>query len=91
MAAGAGLWPGDVFDTIPAADTGPLAFAHIDLNAAAPTAHVVDAVRWRLTPGAIVVFDDYGYIGYETQRRAIDELGLEVIALPTGQGVLLQY
>lgn len=83
------FWPGDVFDTIPAADTGPLAFVHIDLNAAAPTAHVLDAVRRRLTPGAIVVFDDYGYVGYETQRRAIDELGLEVIALPTGQGVLL--
>jgi hypothetical protein len=32
------LHPGDVFDTVPA-DIGKLAFAHIDLNAAAPTLH----------------------------------------------------
>ena len=87
------LWPGDVFDTMPATDTGPLAFAHIDLNAAAPTVHVLEHVYERLVPGGIVVFDDYAFRGYEEQRAAIDESMRErvesVIALPTGQGLLL--
>jgi hypothetical protein len=84
------FWPGDVFTTMPDADTGPLAFAHIDLNAATPTTHVLSHVLERLSPGGIVVFDDYAYIGYEEQRRAIDALGVDVLALPTGQGVLMR-
>jgi O-methyltransferase len=86
------LWPGDVFETFPAADTGELAFVHIDLNAAAPTVHVLEHAYDRLVPGAIVVFDDYGFPGYEVQRGLIDaflrDRREDVIALPTGQGVL---
>jgi O-methyltransferase len=86
------LWPGDVFETIPAADTGDLAFVHMDLNAAAPTRHVLEHIYDRLVPGGVVVFDDYGFRGYEAQRGLIDEALRErpedVIALPTGQGVL---
>jgi hypothetical protein len=86
------LWPGDVFETMPAADTGDLAFAHIDLNAAAPTVYVLEHVYARLVPGGVIVFDDYGWPGYEEQRALVDGLlrdrPEDVIALPTGQGVL---
>jgi O-methyltransferase len=86
------LWPGDVFETVPAVDTGELAFVHSDLNAAAPTLHVLEHVYDRLVPGGIVVFDDYGFRGYEEQRGLIDgflrDRPEDVIALPTGQGVL---
>ena len=86
------LWPGDVFDTIPAADTGELAFVHMDLNAAAPTLHVLEHVYGRVVPGGIVVFDDYGGPGYEEQRAAIEDFlrdrPEELVALPTGQAVL---
>jgi O-methyltransferase len=88
------LWPGDVFDTMPGADTGELAFVHSDLNAAAPALHVLEHVYDRLVPAAIVVFDDYGFPGYEAQRRAVDgflhDRPERVIALPTGQGVLIK-
>lgn len=84
---------GDVFETMPATDTGPLAFAHIDLNAAAPTEHVLTHVLERLVPGGVIVFDDYGWPGYEDQRAGIDRVlssaGAEAIALPTGQAVLV--
>jgi O-methyltransferase len=85
---------GDVFDTVPAVDTGPLAFVHVDLNAAAPTRHVLEHAYERLVTGGIVVFDDYGFGGYEEQRREIDgfvrDRPEDVIALPTGQALLIK-
>jgi O-methyltransferase len=86
------LWPGDVFETFPAADTGDLAFVHLDLNASAPTLHVLEHVYDRLVAGGVVVFDDYGWPGYEDQRRGIHAFLRDrpevLIALPTGQGVV---
>ena len=52
--------------------------------------HVYD----RLVPGAVVVFDDYGWKGYEDQRRTVDEFLIDrsetIIALPTGQATFLR-
>jgi O-methyltransferase len=88
------LVPGDVFATTESAPAGPLAFAHIDLNAAAPTEHVLRYVYDRLSPGGVIVFDDYGWTGYEDQRARIDAFVAsrpeELVALPTGQAVLLR-
>jgi hypothetical protein len=85
---------GDVFETMPATQTGPLAFAHIDLNATAPTVHVLEHVLARLVPGGVIAFDDYGWPGYEDQRagidRALSSVGEEAVALPTGQAVLVR-
>jgi len=82
---------GDVFETIPRTDTGPLAFVHLDLNAAAPTRHVLEHVHDRLVPGGVVVLDDYGWRGYEDQRRTVEEFLRDrpetLIALPSGQAV----
>jgi hypothetical protein len=91
-------WPGVklVIGKIPGTllDTSPVAFLHVDLN----NAHAEEAaVRhfWpKLTPGAPVIFDDYGYQGFETQREAADrlgrELGFRVLTLATGQGLVLR-
>jgi O-methyltransferase len=80
---------GNVFDTLLATETGPLAFAHMDLNAAEPTRVAFTYVLDRLVAGGIVLFDDYGWAGYEEQRSAIDEIsrqtGTPVVHLPTGQ------
>lgn len=85
------LHPGDVMDTFPAAQVGSLAWAHIDLNAAAPTAHVLEHTYPLLVAGGVVLFDDYGWGGYEDQRAAIDKFMAEVpevlVALPTGQAM----
>jgi hypothetical protein len=85
---------GDVFDTVPAVETGPLAFVHLDLNAAAPTQHVLEHIYERLVPGAVVMFDDYGWTGYEEQRRAVDAFLAgrpeTIIALPTGQATFIK-
>jgi hypothetical protein len=86
---------GDIFKTLPETETGPLAFAHIDLNAAAPTEFALRYTWSRLVPSGIIVFDDYGFLeDYRDQRRLIDnffdEVKHPIIALPTGQGMAIK-
>ncbi|PIW26822.1 MAG: asparagine synthase [Rhodospirillales bacterium CG15_BIG_FIL_POST_REV_8_21_14_020_66_15] len=57
-------------DTLDPADIRPVAFAHIDCDWYEPVRYCLDALRNRLTPGAIVVLDDYG--DYGGCRKAVD-------------------
>jgi O-methyltransferase len=86
---------GDVGVTLEETETGKLAFAHLDLNASAPTVIAMDYVYPRLLPGAIMAFDDYGDPKYRDQRAAIDEFFStrpeEPVALPTGQAFVIRY
>ena len=86
--------PGDIFKTLPVTETGPIAFAHIDLNAAAPSERALRYTWERLVPSGMVVFDDYGWQEYADQKRLIDEFFAEVrgtvIALPTGQAMAVK-
>lgn len=50
---------GWVHDTLPYTLPDCIAFAHIDLDLYAPTKHALECVYPRLSPGAIVVVDDY--------------------------------
>jgi hypothetical protein len=88
------LCPGDVFETLPQTETGPLSFVHMDLNAAAPTALALEYAYPRLVAGGMMAFDDYGWHHYRDQRTIIDDFFSnhpgEVIALPTGQGILVK-
>jgi hypothetical protein len=91
--AGVRLVVGNLPDTL--TDTPEqVAFLHVDLNDAPPER---DAVRhfWpRMTPGAILVYDDYGWAGWEASRAAADqlsaELGFSILTLPTGQGLVVK-
>jgi hypothetical protein len=89
---GVSLVIGKIPDTL--LDTGPIAFLHVDLNHAAAEEAAVRHFWPKLTAGAPVIFDDYGFQGYEAQREAADrlgdELGFRVLTLPTGQGLVLR-
>ena len=93
-AANVRLVAGDVLETLPATETGPLAWAHLDLNAAAPTRAALDYVYPRLVRSGVVVFDDYGWRGYEAQRVSIDDFLTNkpetLVPLPTGQALLIK-
>lgn len=82
---------GDVFETIPKTETGPLAFVHLDMNASAPTALALEYAWSRLVPGGMIVFDDYGWAQYSDQKKLIDDFFKDkkdgLIALPTGQAL----
>jgi hypothetical protein len=89
------LVAGDVIETLPKTETGRLAFVHMDLNLSRPTLVALEYAYPRLGPGAIVVFDDYGVGGLESQRAIIDEFFAGktegVIALPSGQGMMIKH
>ncbi len=88
------LCPGDVFEVLRETETGPLSFVHMDLNASAPTRFALEYAYPRLVPGGTIVFDDYGWLKYRDQRHVIEEFFSEepeeVIALPTGQGLVVK-
>jgi O-methyltransferase len=85
---------GDVFETLESTETGELALVHMDLNAAAATRRALEYAHPRLRSGGVIVFDDYGFTGYEDQRAVIDAFfagtGDHPVALPTGQALVLK-
>ena len=71
-----------------------IAFAHIDMNHPAPEAGALERVLPRLSRGGVVIFDDYGWFGYQAQKIALDPIiksnGFTILELPTGQGLLMK-
>ena len=64
------------------------------MNCAPPE---IEAIRYlwpKLVGGGIVLLDDYAYVGYHHQKKAMDEfansVGVEIVSLPTGQGLLIK-
>jgi hypothetical protein len=93
-------WPnaivvrGTVPDVLETLDFGAVAFLHLDMNCAMPERAALQFFWSRLSPGAIVLLDDYTYFGHDSQTEAIDSLagllGFKTLALPTGQGLILK-
>lgn len=93
-------WPGvqivqgrvpKVLDRLP---ESLVAFLHLDMNH--PTAEVAALQHFwpRMTPGAVALFDDYAFHGYRSQHDALNaaaaDLGFDILALPTGQGLAIK-
>ncbi len=81
----------EILDTL---DFGRIAFLHLDMNCALPESHALEFFWPLLAPGGVVLFDDYTYLGHESQTEAIDavaeSLGIHILALPTGQGLAMK-
>jgi hypothetical protein len=86
--------PGTVPDILPALQLDSVAFLHIDMNCAYPECAALEYFWNRLSPGALVLLDDYAYYGYEKQAEAMDglarKLQFQVLSLPTGQGLIVK-
>lgn len=71
-----------------------IAFLHIDLNNAPAEIGALDRLFGRLSPGGIMVLDDYGWLAYRSQKEAEDPWlaarGYQVLELPTGQGLVFK-
>jgi O-methyltransferase len=71
-----------------------IAFMHLDLNNADAEIGALEVLFDRMVPGAVMVLDDYGWLGYRAQKLAEDpwlaKRGYRVMELPTGQGLLVK-
>lgn len=70
-----------------------VAFLHLDMNSAQAESGALEFFWPRLTPGAILLLDDYGWRAFREQKLAEDAFltmhGRSVLELPTGQGLVL--
>ncbi|MGE3839976.1 MAG: tetratricopeptide repeat protein [Vicinamibacterales bacterium] len=71
-----------------------IAFVHIDLNSAPAELGALEKLFDRLSPGAVVVFDDYGWYTardqFDAENRWMADRGLSILELPTGQGLFIK-
>lgn len=71
-----------------------IAYLSVDLNHAGAEKAVIERLWPRLSPGAIVLIDDYGFAGNGDQTAMWNAFaaaeGLAIATLPTGQGLLIK-
>lgn len=87
------LVPGRLPDTLKDVALGKISYLSIDLNVAATEMAVIDALWPKLSPGAVVLLDDYAWAEHRAQKAAWDGFaasrGRPILSLPTGQGLLI--
>jgi O-methyltransferase len=71
-----------------------IAFLHLDMNSPGPEQGALEFLFDRITPGGLIIFDDYGWAIFDKQKQSADEFmvsrGLTVLELPTGQGLAIK-
>jgi O-methyltransferase len=86
-----GVVPDSFFEASPER----VAFLHLDMNSSKSEVAALEILFDRLSPGGVIVFDDYGWMGYQAQQRAEDAFmqarGHRILELPTGQGLLIKH
>jgi hypothetical protein len=85
---------GPVPDTLPQVTTDKISFLSIDMNTRDPEIAAADYFWDKLSSGAVIVLDDYGWRKHYEQKIAFDEFarkrGTAVLSLPTGQGLIFK-
>ncbi len=81
-------------ETIEASGIEKIAYASIDLNSVVAEMAVAEAIWDRMSTGAMIVLDDFGFGGHEDQNKAWNEFaaskGKMIFTVPTGQGILMR-
>jgi len=85
---------GTVPDTLSEVKSEKIAYLSIDMNCAEPEIAAANYFWDRLTSGAAILLDDYGWTDHIVQKQAFDkfaaERGVPILSLPTGQGLILK-
>jgi O-methyltransferase len=83
---------GTVPETLSTVGIDRVAYLSIDMNLALPERAAIEWFWPKLVSGALVILDDYGWEPFSLQRRTMDEFAasveVEILTLPTGQGIL---
>jgi O-methyltransferase len=92
--ANAHIIRGKVPDTLPQITSDRIGYVSMDLNCVEPEMAAGNFLWPRMVPGALIVLDDYGWKPHIHQKHAWDrfaaERGIQVLSLPTGQGLLIK-
>jgi O-methyltransferase len=85
---------GEVPETLPQVTANRVAYLGIDMNCTEPEIAAATFFWDKMSSGAIMVLDDYGWSGHMEQKLAFDEFArhraVEILSLPTGQGLILK-
>jgi O-methyltransferase len=88
------LIKGKVPDTLSMQKIERVCYLMLDMNMAVPEVAAIEYFWDKLVPGALVLFDDYGWLAYIQQKKAMDSFaaskGVKILTLPTGQGLLIK-
>ena len=86
------LVKGEVPESLNGVAIDRVCYLHIDMNIAYPEVEALKYFWPKMSPGGIILFDDYGF--HPIQNDALDELadslGVKIGLLPTGQGLLIK-
>jgi O-methyltransferase len=81
-------------DVMAGAEPSRIAFLHLDMNSVDAEIGTLERLWDRISEGAVIVLDDYGWLFYRSQKKAHDEWfrqrGKMVLELPTGQGIVIR-
>lgn len=90
----ANLIRGEVPGTLRKVEIEQVAYLCIDMNISLPEQAAFSHFWPRMVSGGIIVFDDYGWSAYREQKDYHDafakKMGVEILLLPTGQGLLIK-
>ncbi len=71
-----------------------VSYLSLDMNITPPERAALEYFWPKLSSGAIVVLDDYGFLGFEPQYRSANEfaasVNVSILTLPTGQGIIVK-
>lgn len=85
---------GPIPDTLEQVNVRNVCYLHIDMNCVLPEIAAAEFFWEKLTPGAIVILDDYGWEKHIHQKRAFDAFAksknVKILSLPTGQGLIVK-
>jgi len=85
---------GIVPDTLSQFDSQKICYLSIDMNSAAPEIAAADFFWEKVVSGGIIILDDYGFPMHIFQKKAFDEFAsrknVQILSLPTGQGIIFK-
>ena len=88
------LIKGSVPETLDLVKISAVSYLSLDMNCATPELSAAEHFWEKLVPGGMILLDDYGFVSYEAQKKGFDRFaerkGIKVLALPTGQGLIIK-
>jgi O-methyltransferase len=85
---------GMVPDTLPQCTAEKICYLSLDMNCVVPEIAAMNYFWDKLVRGAVVILDDYGFPMHVHQKQAFDtfakEKNIEILTMPTGQGIFFK-